>query len=662
MLIMKYPQNYIYYLIVLLLLTACSAGKSLKRAEASYALGEYYEAAKHYRKAYRKISPRERTKRGKVAFKMGECYARINYTQRAKAVYLNAIRYRYSDSIIFLKVAECYRKTGDYKHAAQNYQIYLEHNPSSRRAKNGLTSCEIAKTWKNNPTRHLVKNAKIFNSRRADYAPVLAGDEFDQLYITSSRKTAKGNEINNITGMKSVDIFLAQKDEKKKWERPEVIDSEINSEFEDGTPAFSPDGKTMYFTRCRLDDQYPAYAEIYASERTGAQWAAPQKCEIIKDSLSSVAHPAVSPDGKYLYFSSDMPGGEGGLDLWRCEILGKDFGYVENLGNKINTPGDEVFPTFRNNGNLYFSSDGHVGMGGLDIYRAQKDSKDKWHIHNMKSPINSYGDDFGMTFEGEYNRGYFASNRRNYRGWDHIYSFEVPEIIYTVTGWVYEKEGYELPKALVNIVGKDGTYKKVNVKKDGSFTLRIKRGTSYAMMATCRGFLNYKQELTTDTIAQNTSYTLQFPLSSIGRPVLIENIFYEYNKAKLTSASTKALNELIQLLKDNPHVTIELSSHCDYVGSTGFNKRLSQRRAESVVQYLIKGGIDKERLRAKGYGKSKPKVVRKRLAEKLKFAKTGDIFTEEYIKKLTPEQQKQCNAINRRTEFTVLRTTYKLYK
>lgn len=659
---MKQTQHYIFYLIALFLFTACNAGKSLKKAEASYQLGEYYEASKFYRKAYRKISPRERTKRGKVAFRMGVCYDRINYTQRAKAIYLNAIRYHYSDSIVYLKVAECFRKTGDYKHAAQNYKIYLKYNPTSRQAENGLASCRIAKNWKEHPTRHIVRNAKLFNSRRADYSPVLSGEEFDQLYITSSRKSAKGNEINTITGMKSVDIFMAKKNEKKKWEKPELVDAEINSEFEDGTPAFTPDGKKMYFTRCRKDKQYPAYAEIYVSQRTGAKWAAPQKCEIIKDTLSSVAHPAVSPDGKYLYFTSDMPGGEGGLDLWRCEILDKDFGYVENLGKDINTPGDEVFPSFRANGNFYFSSDGHIGMGGLDIYRAKQDNAKRWHIHNMKSPINSYADDFGMTFEGSYNRGFFASNRRNYRGWDHIFSFEVPEIIYTVTGWVYEKEGYELPESIVSVVGKEGTHKKVNVKKDGSFTLRIKRGVSYVMMASCRGFLNYKQELTTDTIAKNTSYTLQFPLSSIGRPVLIENIFYEYNKAKLTPKSTKSLDELIKLLKDNPHVTIELSSHCDFVGSDAYNKRLSQRRAESVVHFLIKGGVDKERLIAKGYGKTKPKVIRKRLAEKLDFAQEKDTLTENYIKKLTPEQQKICNAINRRTEFTVLRTTYKLYK
>lgn len=655
-----------YHIVVLcfslLLLFSCSLGDNLKKGDQSYALGEYFEAAKYYKKAYTRVSAKERKKRGEVAYKLAESYRHINYSLRARGSYLNAIRYHYPDSISFYWLAEMQRKNGDYKNAQKNYEIYLTWNPTDVLAQNGVKSCTLAPEWKKNPTRHIVKSSKLFNSRRSDYSPMYAGDDYDQIYLTSTRDQAKGNDLNNITGIKSADIFVAKKNERKQWQAPEVIESEINSEFEDGACAFTPDGKTMYFTRCRKDATSPVYAEIYISQRTGASWGSPQKCEIIKDTLSSVAHPAVSPDGMWLYFVSDMPGGVGGLDIWRAPITDAGVGAVENLGKEINTPGDEMFPTFRFNGEFYFSSNGHPGMGGLDIFRATQDGpKGQWRVRNMRSPINSQADDFGMTFEGVYNRGFFSSNRNDARGWDHIFTFEVPEVIYTVTGWVYDKEAYELPEAVVSIVGRDGTNEKVNVKKDGSFTKQLKRGVGYVMMASNRGYLNYKQELITDTIAENKEYTLQFPLSSMARPVLIENVFYEFNKATLTDSSKEELDLLVKLLQDNPHVTIELASHTDYRGADAYNQGLSQRRAESVVNYLIAGGIEKERLVAKGYGESQPKQIRKRVAEKYDFLSEGDTLTEEFILHLTEEQQEICNAINRRTEFKVVRTTYKLY-
>lgn len=646
-----------------LLLFSCGASKALKKAEQSYVLGEYFEAAKNYKKAYARTPAKERKKRGEIAYKLADCYRRTNYSLRARGAYLNAVRYHYKDSIMFFYLAEMQRKNADYKKAAQNYEIYLTYQPDDTLSLNGLKSCTLAPEWKKNPTRHIVKKFTLFNSRRAEYSPMYAGEETEQIYFTSTRDDAKGNDLNGITGMKSADIFMAKKNEKKQWESPEVIDSEINSEFEDGACAFTPDGKTMYFTRCTKDGNAPRYADIYVSQRTGANWASPQKLEITKDTLSSMAHPAVSPDGNWLYFVSDMPGGVGGLDIWRAKLSNSGVDYIENMGKPINTRGDEMFPTFRENGELYFSSNGHPGMGGLDIFRAVQDSvSGQWKIRNMRSPVNSMGDDFGLTFEHGHNRGFFSSNRGDARGWDHIYSFEVPEIEYTVTGWVYEKEAYELPEAVVSIVGRDGTNLKVNVKKDGSFTQKVKRNMSYVMMASCRGYLNYKQELKTDTIQEDQEYVLQFPLSSMTRPVLIENIFYEFDKATLTEESTTALDELIKLLNDNPNVTIELSSHCDYKGNDVYNERLSQRRAESVVNYLVKGGIEPDRLTAKGYGESEPKLVRKRLAEKLGFVPEGTRLTEEFILTLPEEQQEICNAINRRTEFKVLRTTYKLYK
>lgn len=650
-------------MLLLLTMVGCGADKALRKAEQSEALGEYFEAAKYYKKAYSKTPIKQRSKRGERTFKMGECYRQINFAAKASGAYKNAVRYRYADSIVFLHLADMQRMSGDYKGAAKNYETYLSYQPDDSKAKDGLKSCEVAPVWKKNPNRYIVKKFPLFTSRRADYSPVYAGEDFDQLYFTSTREEAKGEDLSGITGMKAPDIFVSRKDEEGKWQRPEVIESDVNSEFEDGACAFTPDGKTMYFTRCQMDYEYPRYAEIFSSARTDASWATPQKCEIVKDTLSSLAHPAVSPDGEWLYFVSDMPGGLGGTDIWRVRLSGTEFGGIENLGAPINSLGDEMFPTFRPNGELYFSSNGHPGMGGLDLFKATWDEeKEQWSIVNLQAPMNSQSDDFGMTFEGVYNRGFFSSSRGDARGWDHIFTFELPEVTKTITGWVYEKEGYELPDAVVHLVGNDGTNKKISVKSDGSFTERVEPSVNYILLGSCKGFLNYKQEVQVDSTNESRDYVLQFPLSSMTHPVLLENIFYEFDKATLTEESANSLDSLIVLLNDNPNVTIELSSHCDYKGSDAYNEHLSQRRAESVVNYLIRGGISAERLVAKGYGEKNPKKLRKKLANQLGFLKEGDLLTEEFILALPEEQQEICNALNRRTEFKVLRTTYGLYE
>ncbi len=534
--------------------------------------------------------------------------------------------------------------------------------PGSKLAVTGLRAARLAPQWKEAGSQYTVKRENFFNSRRADYSPMLSGDDNDQLFFTSTRNQVKGDELSGITGTKNGDIFFSQKDEKGKWTKPEDIDTELNSSFDEGACSFTPDGKTMYLTQCLTDPSYPRYATICTSERSDAAWGKATPLTITKDTLSSYAHPAVSPDGEWLYFTSDMPGGMGGLDIWRVRLTTSGLGGVENLGAPVNTEGDEMFPTFRPNGDLYFSSDGHPGMGGLDIFIAKPDTAaGGWVIEHPGYPLNSQGDDFGMTFEGLRNRGFFSSNRGDGKGWDHIYSFENPEIVQTVKGWVYEQEGYELPEGLVYMVGNDGTNMKLSVKGDGSFTQEIKPGVDYVFLGTCKGFLNHKEQLRVEPVTESTEYVLQFPLASITAPVLIDNIFYDFDKATLRPESTTALDELIKLLNENPNVTIELSAHCDYRGAVAYNKVLSQKRAEAVVTYLIEHGIAKDRLSPVGYGKEKPKTIKKKLTEKYPFLKENDVLTEEFIKTLKPEEQEICNQLNRRTEFIVLRTTYGMF-
>ena len=816
----------IYIAVVGALLTGCGAEQALKKGDKFYALGEYYDAATQYKKAYTQTPSKERALRGQRALKMAECYRRINYTQKAIAAYNNAIRYKQVDSLTYLRMAQQLMKDGRYKEAAGYFQMALdtmrvlptisqendventsgdkkvekkkkevkvssrkikekeqkakekerkaqekakakerkakrkekqkalkekqkaqkekriqaqkerrakakgktlkedkekqedkkivedkkekdtkekeekkssskkkkkekaespqeepvmaeesprqtENKPRAKQpvrdmsqwialAKVGLRSAQQAPKWKEAGSDYTVKRENLFNSRRADYSPMLGGTDDDMLFFSSTRNQAKGDEYSGITGTKNADIFFSQKDDKGRWQRPEVIDSELNTDGDEGACSFSPDGRIMYLTQCLTDPDYPRYATIVTSNRSDAAWSKCTQLKLTRDTLSAYAHPAISPDGLWLYFTSDMPGGVGGYDIWRVRLTTSGVGGVENLGEPINTPGDEMFPTFRPNGDLYFSSDGHETMGGLDIYIAKPDSM-QWHLEHPGYPLNSQGDDFGMTFEGLKNQGFFSSNRGDGKGWDHIYSFYNPEIVQTVKGWVYEAEGYELTAAQVYMVGNDGTNMKLSVKGDGSFEQVIKPGVDYVFLGTCKGFLNHQEQLRVEPVTKSEEYVLQFPLASITAPVMIDNIFYDFDKATLRPESTEALDKLVTLLNENPNVTIELSAHCDYKGSAEYNKRLAQRRAESVVNYLVEHGIAADRLTPVGYGKEKPKKIRKKLTEKYPFLKENDVLTEEYIKTMKEEEQEICNQLNRRTEFIVLRTTYGLF-
>lgn len=654
-------KDLIAWVLVVLCLASCGLDRNLKKGEKFLQLGEYYDAAAQFKTAYQKTPPKEREKRGQRAAKLAFCYDRINSSERAVATYRNVIRYHQDDGETHLRLAQNLMKIGRYAEAAKEYQVALDSLPGNKLAQTGLQAAQAAPDIKQLGSRYTVKRMEVFNSRRADYSPMLFGDEFDQLYFTSTRNEAQGDELSGITGTKNGDIFMSEKDDRGRWQRPQPVASGLNTEFDEATPAFSVDGREMYVTQCLTDASYPRYAQIAVSNRSDAAWGKATKLEISRDTLSSFAHPAISPDGNWLYFVSDMPGGKGGMDIWRVRLIGGTLGGVENLGEPINTSGDEMFPTFRPNGDLYFSSNGHPGLGGLDIFIAKVGPDKRYYLEHPGFPLNSQGDDFGMTFEGPHNRGFFSSNRGDGRGWDHIYSFESPEVVQTIKGWVYEMDGYELPAAEVYLVGDDGTNLKRSVKGDGSFEQVVQPGVNYIILATCNGFLNHKEELCVDTVGESKEYTLQFPLASIRMPVLIDNIFYDFDKATLRPESKTALDDLVKLLNENPNVTIELSAHTDYKGSAEYNKRLSQRRAEAVVAYLTEHGIAPDRLSPVGYGKEKPKNVRKKMTERYSWLKEGDVLTEEFVKKLDDKKQEICNQINRRTEFTVLRTTYGMF-
>jgi len=630
----------IFYIIATaVLLVGCGAESAVKKGDKLYALGEYFDAAEQYKKAYAQTPTKDRALRGQRSKKMADCYRRINQTQRAVAAFNNTVRYKQQDSLTQFFLGQLLMKNGDYKNAEKAFQTAIDSlsgtdSPYLLLAREGVKAARQAPELRKMDSKYTVKREDLFNSRRADFSPMLTGDDYDQLYFTSTRNQAQGDELSGITGTKPADIFFSQKDDKGKWGKPLTIDSELNSAFDEGVCSFSPDNRTMYLTQCKTDPSYPRFATICTSQRSDASWGKATELTISRDTLST---------------------------FWRAELLQNGVGVIENVGTPVNTPGDEMFPTFRPNGDLYFSSNGHPGFGGLDIFIA-KPQANGWQLEHPGYPLNSQGDDFGMTFEGLHNRGFFSSNRGDARGWDHIYSFEKSEVLLTVKGWIYEMDGYELPAGQVYMVGNDGTNLKLSVKGDGSFTQEIQTGVDYVLLGTCKGFLNHTEQLRVDTCTVSKEYVLQFPLANISAPVLIENIFYDFDKATLRPESATALDELVKLLNENPNVTIELSAHTDNRGSAQYNERLSQRRAESVVNYLIDHGIAADRLTPKGYGEDKPKTIKRKVAEHYPFLKEGDVLNEAFINNLKdPAQQDSCHQLNRRTEFIVLRTTYGLF-
>ncbi len=653
------------YIIVCLLLTAVAAGcrtPKLSEADAQFQRGEYYDASVTYKKVYNKLRKKEeRPQRGEVAFKMGRCYRLLNMSARASAAFQNALRYEYPDSTTHFMLAQALHADGKYAAALRSYDKYLEFCPDDPLAINCAEGCRTAQEIRARGSRYVVKQAKLFNSRRADFCPMYLGADCDQIYYTSTTEKATGDKKSEITGMKNADVFFSKKNEKGEWERPEPVEGELNTEFDEGIVAFSPDAQTMYLTKARRELNAPTSVEIYTSTRSDAKWSAPVKFEITADTLSTFGHPAVSPDGEYLYFVSDMPGGYGGKDIWRISLKERQ-GSLVNLGPDINTEGNDDFPYVRSDGSLYFSSDGHPGMGGLDIFRATAvgDPADlRWKVENMGFPINSAGDDFGITF-GKGEDGFFSSNRGDARGYDHIYSFEYDPVRITIEGLVMDKDEEPVKNAIIRIVGNDGSNQKEVARDDGSFSFALQRGVKYVMLAGAKGYLNQKQEFASDSTMEDANYWVEFILPSISKPSVVENIFYDYDKADLRPESKTALNELIAVLHDNPNVAIEMASHTDRWGSDAYNINLSERRAKSVVDYLVENGISRDRLQPHGYGKSRPKTVTKRIARLYPQFKEGDILTEEFIKTLSEEDQQAADQINRRTEFSVLSLTYNM--
>ncbi len=634
----------------------------VEKALLAYDAGEYYDAIDLLKDAYDMVNDKD--DKTEMIFKIAECYRHTNDMPKAELWYKKAIARDYQNPLAVLYYGQALKENGNYEDAINQFKRYKELVPEDPRGADGVLSCELAQQWLENPNGYQVEEVRMIDSRDNDYAPAYARDDYLELYFTSSRAEATGDELHGATGQNFSDIFVTRMDRKGKWSTPVPLGENINTEFEDGAPSLNTSFNVMYFTRCQVSKNKAMGCEIYESKRSGDEWSKAQSLELAGDSIV-IAHPAISPNELTLYFVSDMPGGYGGKDLYKVtrDTKSGEWGNMENMGPEINTPGDEVFPYVHPDGTLYFSSNGQIGMGGLDIFKATKKDDGTWKIENMRYPINSPADDFGIVFQKDVEAGFLSSSRDS-RGIDNLFSFVLPPLKFSITGYVKdEKTDESLSGATVKSIGSDGVTLEAKTEKDGSFKFMLKPATDYVFIASHEGYLNGKERETTKGLDKSQDFNTTIYLASIEKPIELPNIFYDFAKWDLRPESMVSLDKLVETLNDNPNVTIELMSHTDSRGSAEANIELSQKRAQSVVDYLIKKGIAPDRLTAKGYGESQPKVVDEKIHEQYPAFPVGAVLNDKYINSLPSDDLKEiAYQINRRTEFQVLRTDYQPHK
>jgi len=649
-------------LMILVLATAQEATAQKRKAEraySSYNAGEYFDAIDQFKDTYSKTKKTDKSSRSELVFMIAECYRLVNDPKNAEIWYKLAVKTSFSKPEAQFHFAESLKKNGKYQLAIDEFKKYKQVAPSDARADMEVRACELALEWLRNPEAYKVDELKDLNSKESDFSPSYGRSDYSLIYFTSSRDDAAGNKTHGATGQNYTDIFESRIDKKSKWSTPIPVEG-INSEFEDGTPCFTSGYNELYFTRCEAGKREKKGCIIMFSKKTGDNWSEPKNIGLLPDSLVA-AHPAITKDGLTLYFVSELPGGFGGKDIWMVTRAkeGDAWSKPTNPGPDINTSGEELFPYVREDGTLYFSSDGLIGMGGLDIFKAILQPDGSWIVQNMKSPVNSFADDFGIAFENENERGMFSSTRKG-KGNDELYSFELPPLRFNVTGLVKnEKTGTAIAASTVQLIASDGSNLQAETGTGGEFKFALKPDVDYIFLASKNGFLNGKEKETTKGQEKSRDFMVTILLTAIDRPIELPNIFYDFGKWDLRPESMVSLDKLVETLNDNPNVTIELMSHTDSRDTEEYNLDLSQKRAQSVVQYLIDKGIDPARLSPKGYGESSPKIVDASIAAQSPFLKIGVTLSEQYINTLANEEQKEvAHQINRRTEFRVLKTDY----
>ena len=637
-------------------LYAQKKSRKMKKADAAFNLDEYAKAVELYKKAYKKT--KNRAIKSEIIFKQAECYRMSGKIKQAKSYYKRAIKAKYPDVTVYLRYADVLRMHGALDEAITQYKKYLEFNPTDVRGEMGLKSCNFALKWKDLPTRYKVELMPVVNSRFSDFSPAFGNGDYSELYFISSRDGGITDKKDAITGEAFSDVWFSKIDKKGAWSRPVVMPEPINTEGSEGPVYVNKRGTAMFLTQCKVEKKKDLGCGIYVSKRKGKLWGPTQLLQLKVDSNTTIGHPTLNDDETILIFSSDLSGGYGGKDLW-IAVKEKRNRWSDpvNLGPLVNTPGDEMFPFLDSDGIIYFASNGHVGMGGFDIYKTSQDENGAYILPiNLKSPINSSLDDFGMIIENGGERGYLTSNRSGGKGGDDIYQFELPALKVSVQGIVTDsKTGAIMTDVKVQLIGSDGTNNEIATDNTGKYSFKLIPLTSYEIVVNTDGYLTKIARETTQGIELNKVFIIDLSVDPIKKEIILPLIKYDFNKFDLRSESILDLDKLAEALLDNPNVVIELKSHTDYVGSDAQNNKLSKQRADACISYLVTKGIDAGQLISKGMGETEPFVIEDKSGRFI----IGDVLTESYIKKIRFKKNKEtANQYNRRTSFKVIREDY----
>jgi len=669
----------IFSFILVIVLTFSLSAQSNKTAKAdeTFEYGEYFKALNQYLKLYKKGKLSKEDK-PYVVYQIAECYRHLGDVKKAASKYKNAVKRHYDNPLAYFYYGQMLKTLGNYDEAIKQLEAYLQLVPKDKEARIALLSAKFSKEWYAHPTRYEIKNVKEINTKEREFSPAWANASYTKLYFTTTAKINQFTKFNNITGQFFTSIMETEYTKLEKWSEPIPLNDTVNSAVDDGVCALTDHFKTMYFTRCNIVKGKKIGCHIWKATRpVDGDWKTVTNVPLLPDSLS-YGYPSISADGLTLYFTAEIPHrGYGGRDIWKVErkSTSDDWGKPINLGPEINTPGYEAYPYIRENGDLYFSSNYHPGLGGFDIFKAHYDkATHKWEVTNMKFPVNSSADDFSIIFKGDKEEGFFTSNRKTTdvyredgesisergRGSDDIYWFRLPKLEYYLTGSVFDVETKKpMDSVTVRLYGSNGSEIFIKTDKEGTYRQKLMPNVDYIYVVVKKGYLVNKGKVSTKDLDYNKTFTDSIYMSAIDKPIEIPNVYYDFGKWKLKEDSKIELDKLVKLLNDNPNIIIELSSYTDMVGDSASNMVLSQKRANSVVEYLISKGIPKGRLKAKGYGKSVPKrILTDKLAKQTGFVK-GTVLSEDFINSLDDKDKKDlANQLNRRTEIKVIGTDY----
>ncbi len=643
---------------------AFTQNRSLRTADDAFNNMQYNLALSKYKKALSKA--KTKPDKEQISFQIAECYRITNNSRRAEAAYKRLVKTRYaaSNPLVFLHLAEAMKSNEKYSDAKTYFEKYTQAAPKDPRGPTGTLSCTLSQEWLDNPTKYKIKPEKTLNSRESDFSATYADKLYNTIIFTSTRDASTGKDMDNWTGQNFSDLFISKLDPKGQWSTPVQLETAnvINTEANEGNPTVNSKFNQMYFTRCSNDKGTLQGCKIMVSRRAGRNWGEPKALDLGGDSTTVFGNPNISPDELTLSFSSNLPKGQGGKDIWMStrKTTNDNFGRPMNAGPVINTPSDEMFPFMRNDTTLYFSSDGHPGLGGLDIFRSTFSNGEWTQPVNMQVPINSAGDDFAIIFNPEVDEGFFSSNRKGGRGSDDLYSFVNPPVIFTLAGVVKDDNTLQfIQGAVVKMTGSNGTSVESRTDAQGRYGFnraQVKPNTTYELICMKPNYFNKKAKETTVGLESSKDFVIDFRLQPIpDKPIVLPDILYDLAKWDLKPQYQDSLQGLIKTLDENETIIIELASHTDSRGTDESNDILSQKRAESVVNYLIDRGIDPDRLVAKGYGERVPRRLSKDMVKDGFLFKAGTVLSQAFVDSLkTKPEQEAAYALNRRSEFRIL--------